>query len=147
MELTMDQKRQLFISRFIFTIFLLIALGSANCTAQKNTQAELIKNITGQVWIHSFEDDEIGIEAYRPKEYNFPPARGREGFEIKEDGSFLFYGIAPTDGTQVDKGYWELGDEGIEVILSGNIAVNEMFMFEVISLGDGILKIKKKRLE
>ena len=33
-------------------------------------------------WTHSREEDSEGIKVYRPNEYNFPPSRGREGFEL-----------------------------------------------------------------
>lgn len=140
----MDHKKQFLENKFIYCISLFILFASTKCTGQKNQQSELINNISGQVWIHSFEDDEMGIEAYRPKEYNFPPARGREGFEIKEDGTFILYSIAPTDGTLPEKGSWTMSDKGIEVVVSKGNSKQDKFIFEVISLEEGLLKIKRK---
>ncbi len=59
-----------------------------------------------QTWIHSFEEDTPDIMMFRPSTYPFPPARGREGFTVASDGSFVWHAIAPTDGTTNRKGTW-----------------------------------------
>lgn len=33
-------------------------------------------------WLHSHEEDTADVRVYRPAEYPFPPARGRDGFEF-----------------------------------------------------------------
>jgi len=58
-------------------------------------------------WIHSHEEDYEGVKVYRPSDYKFPPSRGRKGFEIKVNGEFIYYGIAPTDGSIRFVGYWQ----------------------------------------
>lgn len=47
------------------------------------------------------------MRVYRPKGHRFPPARGRDGFEVKADGVFVAHEIAPTDGTEKIAGRWE----------------------------------------
>ena len=49
-------------------------------------------------WIHSHEEDTPGIAIYRPREYEFPPARGRTGFDFIASGKAVYYDIADSDG-------------------------------------------------
>lgn len=63
-------------------------------------------------WVHSYEDDTDSTKVFRTAGYEFPPARGRERFTLKEDGSFLYYGIAPNDGyAPPTKGSWSAKNE------------------------------------
>lgn len=48
-------------------------------------------------WVHSREEDYDEIQVYRPSSYSFPPARGRDGFEIKSTEEFIEYGIGRDD--------------------------------------------------
>lgn len=62
-------------------------------------------------WIHSYEEDHDNLKIYRPADYEFPPARGRDGFELKEgasEGVFIGYPIAPMDGNLKLVGQWSL---------------------------------------
>ncbi len=61
-------------------------------------------------WIHSHEEDERDKHyvAYRPAGFKFPPARGREGFEIRKNGVFIWYPIAATDGNDRIEEKWSL---------------------------------------
>ena len=53
---------------------------------------------------------------YRPKGYAFPRARGREGFELKENGEYVRYDIGRGDGSTAVKGTWkQIGPRLIEV--------------------------------
>ncbi len=36
-----------------------------------------------QHWMHSHEEDSGDVQVYRPADYDFPPARGRRGFELQ----------------------------------------------------------------
>lgn len=65
-----------------------------------------------QHWVHSHEEDQTNIETFRPSSYNFPPSRGRRGFEVREDGSMVMYDIAPADGIVENQGYWFAEDPG-----------------------------------
>lgn len=49
-------------------------------------------------WKHSFEEDGDGAKVYRPFDATLPPAFGRDGFELSEDGTFVRYDIGPADG-------------------------------------------------
>ncbi len=57
-------------------------------------------------WVHSVEDDEDGVRVYRPRDFNFPPSRGREGLEIEESGALTRYEIGPNDAPLKVTGRW-----------------------------------------
>ena len=73
--------------------------------------ADLRKCIVGQ-WIHSHEEDTQDVTVYRPASYDFPPSRGRMGFEFRKDGKLIYYGIARADGSDQIPGSWVI--EGAE---------------------------------
>ena|ERR1043165_6048834 len=72
--------------------------------------ASLSKEDLHQRWMHSREEDTPTETVFRPADYNFPPARGRTGFELKPNGEMVEIGIAPTDAQQENKGKWKLED-------------------------------------
>ncbi|HEU4444596.1 MAG TPA: hypothetical protein VFR94_07980 [Nitrososphaeraceae archaeon] len=56
--------------------------------------AEIFKH-----WIESREDrdNRPNVSVYRPRDFKFPPSRGRRGFEIKKNGEFILYEIGSAD--------------------------------------------------
>jgi hypothetical protein len=88
-------------------IFMAGILSSYTCSRQE-IDIEKIQNI---YWVHSYEEDSANIQVFRPREYNFPPSRGREGFEFKEGGLFKKYVIAPADGINTINGSWRKTEE------------------------------------
>ena len=87
----------------IYWCFLLFVplLFSNTCKAQKDKDTELVEAIIGTTWIHSYEEDGDSGRVYRSETYEFPRSRGREGFRMEQDSAFLYYAIAPTDGTVI----------------------------------------------
>jgi hypothetical protein len=75
-------------------------------------------------WTHSREEDSDDLRVYRPDGWDFPPARGRRGFELRPDGELLVYGPGPTDRPEATTGRWEssgdgrvrVGDEELEIV-------------------------------
>jgi hypothetical protein len=59
-----------------------------------------------QVWIHSQEEDKNGVLVYRPRNFHFPPARGRDGFEVRQDGEFRLLSPGPADRSESIEGRW-----------------------------------------
>lgn len=73
-----------------------------------------------QYWIHAQEEDSGPLLVYRPRGYALPPARGRNGFEIRENGEFVRYRIAATDGISQEPGRWaQDGPDHIRVRFQG----------------------------
>lgn len=132
--------------RFIVLLsYLLIAqfvLSASQCSS--NQKEDMIKEIAAKKWVHSHEDDTEGMKAYRTDKYKFPPSRGREGFELKEDGAFTQYAIARTDGTEKVSGTWELiENQTIHVKLSNG----QTFKLDFQSLSkEGVLFLNKEFL-
>ena len=68
-------------------------------------------------WMHSHEEDTPSIAIYRPREYEFPPARGRTGFDFKVSGKAVYYGIAGSDGVNEHSGRWTTqGNDEIKIM-------------------------------
>jgi hypothetical protein len=70
-----------------------------------------------QHWVHAHEEDTEDVRVYHPRSHPFPPARGRRGLELREDGTFVRYGPGrgdrPTAGAT---GRWRAeGDNRIQV--------------------------------
>jgi hypothetical protein len=74
-------------------------------------------------WLHSHEEDTDDTRVFRPADFDFPPARGREGFELRDDGSGVELRPGPTDRPEQVEGSWELegdqlkvGDEKLDLV-------------------------------
>ncbi len=94
-------------------------------------------------WVHSYEEDEAGVEAYRPSGYEFPPSRGRRGLEFKAGGEFIRYEIAPSDGPLPIPGTWEpvKGEKVVKINQKGDQP--QTYRLEIVSLDDDLLKVRK----
>lgn len=90
-------------------------------------------------WIHSHEEDTGEEIIYRPSSYDFPLSRSRTGFEIKENGEFIQYDIAPDDRIKQTNGNWKQIDDEIQV----NLTNGDQYNLKILSLEEGILKIKR----
>ena len=64
-----------------------------------------------QRWLHSHEDDSATETVFRPATFSFPPSRGRSGFDLRSDGSYVDIGIAAADGSEERDGTWRLDGE------------------------------------
>lgn len=74
-----------------------------------------------KTWVHSHEEDTSEYRVYRPSTYAFPPSRGRSGFELRPDGSFVRIDIAPTDGSRAVEGRWEaVAPDQVQVSIPGS---------------------------
>lgn len=91
-------------------------------------------------WIHSREEDSDGKLIYRPEGYKFPLARGRTGFEIKEDGEFICYDIGPDDRSKKMTGHWWIEDSN-KVQVEFEDKIHEPFMIEILSVENEILVV------
>ena len=130
----------------IIKIYLLIILVliSFSCRAQSQDSDKVLEKVIGQVWIHSHEEDSADVQAYRVQEFDFPPSRGREGFQLNSDSSFIQYAIAPTDGVQKKKGNWTFEEGKLKVSIQTQSDA-ENFSFEIISLKNGILRARESQ--
>lgn len=92
-------------------------------------------------WIHSREEDIADVRVYRPRDYNFPPSRGRERFELRENGEFIRYSIGPTDGLQKITGTWK-AEGGNQIRVSFEAQRQESYTMQVVSCDEKLLKVR-----
>ncbi|MBL7792303.1 MAG: hypothetical protein JNK77_08260 [Saprospiraceae bacterium] len=100
------------------SLLLLLAITASCGVSKKSPPTELYNH-----WTHSHEEDSAEAKVFRPSTYAFPPSRGREGFEIKADGSFIRYAIAAADGTEKMPGRWKMKGKGVIEVTLDNKAV------------------------
>ena len=118
---------------FTFSLFAILLMA---CQTEDS-----MKKVIGITWIRSFEDDKDGTEAYRPTTYEFPPARGREGWKFEENKTVKKQAIAATDGYVSEEGTWTLTKENQKDIV--NIVMeNGKVNYEIISVSDSIIFLK-----
>jgi hypothetical protein len=94
-------------------------------------------------WIHSREEDTGENVVYRPAGYRFPPARGREGIEFREDGAFVHYVIGPTDRSQAVKGQWKSNEPKI-IEVSFPDQSSSPYKLVIVKCSDDMLIVKKR---
>jgi len=103
-----------------------------------------------KTWVNSVEDQTSpDISCYRTSDYDFPTIRGvRTSFQFNEDGTFVYTYAGPTDAVETEKGTWKkISDTRYEMTFNDpNPRFAKTFNIDVVSLEDGILKIKKPNL-
>ncbi len=63
-------------------------------------------------WWRVPEEEAGGAAVYRREGTPLPPARGRDGFTLQEDGSALLRGSGPTDRSTKTDSRWQLDAQG-----------------------------------
>lgn len=89
-------------------------------------------------WLHSHEEDSPESRVYRPRDYPFPLARARAGFEIKEDGTFVRHTIGPSDAPHRTVGRWRAQGNRIDV----ELADGTRDLLEIVSCEPDVLKLR-----
>ncbi|KAA6437847.1 hypothetical protein FOE74_02770 [Rufibacter glacialis] len=100
-------------------------------------------SVYGVTWLNSYEEDSVGVKTYRPNTYDFPPSRGRTGFMIQEEGGFIRYAIAPTDGLEEQPGKWKATGKNRLTITYDN-PQHQPEELEIISVSADMIKIRRK---
>lgn len=93
-------------------------------------------------WVHSFEEDAEGVSVYRPFGFEFPPAFGRDGFDIKRNGEFIRYDIGPADELVEVPGRWKAKGSNTIVVHFDNPDV-EPDTLDIVSREDDVLRIRR----
>ena len=93
-------------------------------------------------WVHAHEEDTHDARVYRPTGYDFPPARGRRGFEFRDGGELIYYGIARADGSEQSSGRWSIeGTDRVRIDVDNERI--QPFILEVVSCDDETLKVRR----
>jgi hypothetical protein len=95
-----------------------------------------------QRWIHSREEDVGDILVYRPLDYPFPPARGREGLEFRENGEFILYQIGAADRNVGIPGKWSIKETNVVDIQFPNQAASS-YTLTILECNEQILKVRQ----
>lgn len=92
-------------------------------------------------WIHSREEDQGDVQFFRPEGFAFPPSFGRDGMELRPDGSFVQDDIGPADGIVRTHGRWTLEAPGrIAVRFDG---AREDYAFTVVGVDATLLRVSQ----
>ena len=94
-----------------------------------------------QHWVHSHEEDTEDELVYRLAQYNFPPARGRKGFELCKDGTLVEYAVGAADRPISNPGQWKL--VGDQVLMYTKTAETPSRMMTIIALEPEKLILRK----
>lgn len=74
-----------------------------------------------KTWVHSHEEDEGGTQVFRPANYPFPPARGRDALGLKADGSLVKSIPGPDDrASTLPEGSWKVDGKKLILQLQGD---------------------------
>jgi hypothetical protein len=93
-------------------------------------------------WLHSHEEDTDDTAVYRRADYDFPPARGRKGFELKPDGTLSEKGIGPTDRSVQTRGRWHLSGNGCLEFFAGT-GEGPTRVLPIVSANDDKIVVRK----
>ncbi len=94
-------------------------------------------------WVHVHEEDTGDEMVFRPADSDLPPARGRQGFELREDGTFSEAGLGARDVPEEAAGSWAL--DGQTITLSEGAAQGVPREMEVVSVEPDRLVVRVRR--
>lgn len=82
--------------------------------------------LANRTWFRSHEEETGPVRVYRPSNYPFPPARGRQGFTLHADGGFDYLGPGRGDRPTITAGTWSRNpDDGTGIIVDvGNQTID-----------------------
>jgi hypothetical protein len=107
-------------------------------------QYSALPSVIFRHWIHSREEDDAGVEVFRPEGFDFPPAFARDGFEMYEDGRFVQEDIGPADGIVRVPGRWtHVGDRRVSVSFDQGCTARDGYTFEIVNVDESILQIRR----
>ena len=123
-----------------YHLFLALLLATA-CSPAKRAEKAFGGHIF-QHWVHAHEEDQNNYRAFRPSGYELPPSRGREGFEIRKDGSFIHYPIGAADVQGNELATWKLKGKSTLLVTPENPA-RPPFELHILETEKDFLKLAK----
>jgi hypothetical protein len=103
---------------------------------------DLAAKILGNRWIHSHEEDTASEMVFRPGSFNFPPSRGRAGFELRPDQSLVEMQPGAADRPEQTDGKWEL-QSGKKLVFFKHGSTQPTRSMNIVSADDGRLVVAK----
>jgi hypothetical protein len=107
---------------------------------------QLPPEIYEKKWIHSYEEDKDDIQVYHTSTFNFPLSRGRMGFEIEKNGTFIQYGNGPDDRQKKVEGNWTIGEGEETNTIKIDFAADKPikpYNMKIILCNNDVLRIRK----
>jgi hypothetical protein len=96
--------------------------------------AKLIKT-----WVHSHEEDTGGVQVFRPANYPFPPARGRDALGLESNGSLIKSIPGPDDRpTTLPAGTWKV--DGKKLLLQQQSGPSKEYAIESVDADKLLLR-------
>lgn len=92
-------------------------------------------------WQHSFEEDRGDVQVYRPADYEFPPARGRDGIEFRPDGTAVRYAIGRGDAPSPQPAQWHITGPNQLQFQSQGSSRDETI--EIMRVNDEVLEVRR----
>jgi hypothetical protein len=71
-------------------------------------------------WLRSTEEDTCSEIVYRPQSHPFPASRGRDGFELRPDGTVVQVSAGPADLPTRRHGRWRLVGDALHLQFEGD---------------------------
>lgn len=115
----------------------LVVFMATACNSSKKMPSAYIY----QHWKHAHEQDETKARVFRPANFDFPPSRGREAFEIQKDGTFIRYAIGANDVPVKMTGKWTMKKRKTIQVTLDDPSVKP-YTIEILELNNDLLKIK-----
>jgi hypothetical protein len=103
---------------------------------------EIAPQLLQKRWMHSREEDTVAEMVFRPASYDFPPARGRTGFELRPDQSLVEIGIGPTDRVEENPGKWKL-ERGNQLLFYSQSSSEPNRAMQIVSVDEDRLVTRK----
>ena len=92
--------------------------------------------------MHHFESDAGGIARYRPAGAPMPRARGRDGLELKADGTLVDLRIGPDDRLRRVPGRWRhIGKDRLLLTFDDGSPMKEA---EIVGVDEANLQLRLK---
>jgi hypothetical protein len=125
----------------LLSLLVLCACGSQPDVMDKNLDTATLAEASPLVgtWWHVHEEDADGVQVFRRDGTPLPPARGRTGFTVRQDGTFVYLDIAPADGTLPRPGRWTL--EGS--LLRATLEDGTVLSYQIDSFPQDQLRIRR----
>ena len=103
--------------------------------------SKLEQSLAG-TWMHSHEEDANDEVVYRKSSFDFPPSRGRMGFDLRPDHSSTWIGIAARDGASKEATQWEVRG-GSEPALILSFADGRQRVLPIVNVNEERLIVRK----
>ena len=112
-------------------------------TEERPSEGSSLPLVVLRRWVHSREEDTDGVEVYRPDGFDFPPAFGRDGFEMARDGGFVQQDIGPADGVVHMAGRWrQTGPARVSVSFPDGH--RDGYSFVIVMVDEAVLRIRRE---